>query len=329
MALSAVAIRNAKARDKAYKLTDGDGLYLMVMPSGARYWRMNYRFLGKQKTLAFGVWPDTGLAEARERRDHARRLIAQGEDPAERVKLDRIAATVAAANSFKAVADEWLVKMESEGRAPITMKKLRWLTGFINASIGTRPIASISAHELLVMLRKMESQGKYETAKRLRSTCSKIFRFAIATARADRDVAADLGGALIAPRPVHRPAITTEKAAGALLRAIEGFDGHPDQPRWRFAFSRMCSCALGSFATPNGRSWTSPTRNGGSRLTRRRCAARISSLCRGRRSRSLVRSSMMRRSAAIYFLPSGRSTARCPKIRSVPHCGTSAMLRTN
>ncbi|WP_227340111.1 MULTISPECIES: Arm DNA-binding domain-containing protein [Sphingopyxis] len=125
MAFSAVAIRNAKARDKAYKLTDGDGLYLMVMPSGARYWRMNYRFLGKQKTLAFGVWPDTGLAEARARRDHARRLIAQGEDPAERVKLDRIAATVAAANSFKAVADEWLVKMESEGRAPVTMKKLR------------------------------------------------------------------------------------------------------------------------------------------------------------------------------------------------------------
>lgn len=227
MALSAVAIRNAKARDKAYKLTDGDGLYLMVMPSGARYWRMNYRFLGKQKTLAFGVWPDIGLAAARERRDHARRLIAQGEDPAERIKLDRIAATVAAANSFKAVADEWLVKVESEGRAPITMKKLRWLTGFINASIGTRPIASISAHELLVMLRKMEGQGKYETAKRLRSTCSKIFRFAIATARADRDVAADLAGALIAPRPVHRPAITTEKAAGALLRAIEGFEGHP------------------------------------------------------------------------------------------------------
>lgn len=226
MALSVVAIKTAKNREKPYKLSDTDGLYLLVTPSGGRYWRMNYRHLGKQRTLAFGVWPDTGLAEARTERDAARKVLARGDDPAERLKLDRIAATVAASNSFKAVADEWLVKLEKEGRSAVTMKKLRWLLGFINQSIGKRPIASISAQELLVMLRKMESKGRYETAKRLRSTCSQIFRYAIATARAERDVAADLRGALIVPKPVHRAAITTPKEAGALLRAIESFEGY-------------------------------------------------------------------------------------------------------
>lgn len=228
MALTAVAIKAAKGREKPYKLTDGDGLYVAVMPNGSRYWRMNYRFLGKQKTLSFGVWPDTGLADARAQRDAARKLLAAGEDPGERIKLDRIAATVAAANSFQAVADEWLNKAELENRSAVTMKKLRWLTSFLNSWIGKRPIASISAQELLVVLRKMESKGRYETAKRLRSTSSQIFRYAIATARADRDIAADLRGALIAPQPVHRPAITDPKGVGGLLRAIEAFEGHPN-----------------------------------------------------------------------------------------------------
>ena len=226
MALTAVAIKAAKGREKPYKLTDSDGLFLFVTPNGGRYWRMNYRHLGKQKTLAFGVYPHTGLADAREQRDAARKLLARGEDPGERIKLDRIAATVAASNSFKAVADEWLIKVERENRSAATMKKLRWLLDFINASIGKRPLASITAQELLMMLRKMEGKGKYETAKRLRSTCSQIFRYAIATARAERDVAADLRGALIAPQPVHRAAITGAHEAGGLLRAIEAFEGH-------------------------------------------------------------------------------------------------------
>jgi integrase len=228
MALSVVAIKAAKGRARSYKLTDSDGLYLLVAPTGARYWRMNYRHLGKQRTLAFGVWPDTGLADAREQRDAARKVLARGDDPAEKIKLERIAATVAASNSFKAVADEWLVKVEKEGRSAATMKKLRWLLDFIHASIGKRPIASISAQELLIMLRKMESKGRYETAKRLRSTCSQIFRYAIATARAERDVASDLRGALITPRPVHRAAITSANEASGLLRAIEAFEGHPN-----------------------------------------------------------------------------------------------------
>ncbi|ODU27241.1 integrase arm-type DNA-binding domain-containing protein [Sphingopyxis sp. SCN 67-31] len=225
MALTAVSIKNAKGRKKPYKLTDGDGLFLYVTPNGGRYWRMNYRHHGKQKTLAFGVYPDTGLAEAREQRDAARKVLARGNDPAEQLKLERIAAAVAASNSFKAVADEWLVKVEREGRSVVTMKKLRWLLDFINESIGKRPVASITAQELLIMLRKMEGKGRYETAKRLRSTASQIFRYAIATARAERDVAADLRGALIAPQPVHRAAITNANGAGGLLRAIEAFEG--------------------------------------------------------------------------------------------------------
>jgi integrase len=228
MALTAVSIKNAKGRAKPYKLTDGDGLFLYVTPNGGRYWRMNYRHIGKQKTLAFGVYPDTGLAEAREQRDAARKVLARGCDPAEQIKLERIAAAVAASNSFKAVADEWLVKVECEGRSAVTMKKLRWLLDSINESIGKRPVASITAQELLVMLRKMESKGRYETAKRLRSTASQIFRYAIATARAERDVAADLRGALIAPQPVHRAAITSTNEASGLLRAIEAFEGHPN-----------------------------------------------------------------------------------------------------
>jgi integrase len=225
MALSVVAIKAAKGRDKIYKLADAGGLFLMVTPSGGRRWQMSYRYLDKQKTLSFGVWPDTGLAEAREKRDAARKVLAKGLDPAEQNKLARIAATVAASNSFKSVADQWLIKVEREGRAPATMKKLRWLLDFINQSLGKRPVTSITAHELLIMLRKMESKGRYETAKTLRSTCSQIFRYAIATARAERDVAADLRGALIAHKPVHRAAITTPKETGDLLRAIESFEG--------------------------------------------------------------------------------------------------------
>lgn len=125
MALSVVAIKAAKSREKAYKLSDSDGRYLLLTPSGGRYWRMNYRHLGKQKTLAFDVWPDTGLAEARAKRDAAPKVLARGDDPAERLKLDRIAASVAASNSFDAVADEWLDKQEKEGRSAVTLKKLR------------------------------------------------------------------------------------------------------------------------------------------------------------------------------------------------------------
>jgi hypothetical protein len=247
MALTAAAIKNAKGKAKPYKLTDSDGLFLYVTPISGRYWRMNYRHFGKQKTLAFGIYPDTGLADAREQRDAARKVLAKGNDPAEKIRLGRIAATVAASSSFKAVADEWLVKVEREGRCAVTMKKLRWLLAFINASLGKRPVTAITAQEVLTMLRKMEAKGRYETAKRLRSTCSQILRYAIATARAERDVAMDLRGVLIAPKPVHCAAITSAENAGGLLRAIEAFEGFANTKLLPHAFVRpgVTPCRMG------------------------------------------------------------------------------------
>ena len=227
MGLTAVAIKAAKGRAKQYKLTDSDGLHLLVLPSGRRYWRMNYRYLGKYKTLAFGIWPEVELADARAKRDEARRLLARGIDPSEQLKQDKIIASVAAANTFQAVADEWLAKIEREDLSPVTLKKNRWLLSFAYPALGRRPIADISPHELLAVLRTVEVRGRHESAKRIRATCSQVFRYAIATARADRDVAADLKGALTVPKVTHRAAITTPLEAGGLLRAIHGFEGHP------------------------------------------------------------------------------------------------------
>jgi hypothetical protein len=123
--LTAVAIKAAKGRAKPYKLTDSDGLHLLVLPSGGRYWRINYRYLGKQKTLALGVWPDVELADARAKRDETRRLLAKGIDPAAQTKLDKVAASVAATNTFQAVADEWIAKIEREGLSPVMLGFLR------------------------------------------------------------------------------------------------------------------------------------------------------------------------------------------------------------
>ncbi len=226
MGLTALAIKAAKGRDKQYKLADSGGLYLLVLPSGQRYWRMNYRHQEKYRTLAFGVWPDVELADARAKRDEARRVLARGIDPSDQMKLDKIAASVAAANTFKAVAEEWYAKSEKEGLAPATLNKVRWLLTFAYASFGNRPIAEILPHELLIPLRKFEARGKHESAKRLRSTCGQVFRYAIATARASRDISADLRGALISVKVKHRAAITTPTEVGALLRAIDSYTGH-------------------------------------------------------------------------------------------------------
>ena len=224
--LSALAVKAAKGRAKQYKLADSGGLYLLVKPSGQRYWRMNYRHLGAFKTLAFGVWPDVDLATARAKRDQARKLLAKGIDPGAQARLDRIAASIATANTFGAVAEEWLDKIVKDGLAEATLKKIRWLLTQITPAIGTRPIAEISAPELLWALRKVEAKGRYDTAQRLRSTCGQIFRYAIATARTERDISNDLRGALIAHKVTHRAAILKPTEAGALLRAIEAFEGH-------------------------------------------------------------------------------------------------------
>jgi integrase len=221
MPLTDTAIRNAKPSPKPTKLSDGGGLYLLIEPRGTKLWRMAYRHAGKQKTLAFGIYPTVTLADARSRRDAARKLLAEGVDPAVQRKLERQANTI----DFQLVAEEFLDKMRREGRASATLAKTQWLLEFAYPAIGSRPIAKITALEVLDVLRKIEARQKYETARRLRSTCSMVFRYAIATGRAQRDPTLDLRGALIAPRVKHRAAIIDPMEIGALLRAIEGFEG--------------------------------------------------------------------------------------------------------
>ena len=223
MPLTDTAIRNAKPGGKLVKLSDGGGLYLMIQPHGTKLWRLAYRFSGKQKLLAFGIYPTVTLAEARARRDAAKQLLVDGIDPSVRRKLEKLASVV----TFRLVAEELLDKMQREGRAPRTLIKTRWLLDFAFPVIGERPIAKVSALELLDVLRKIEARGNYETARRLRSTCGMVFRYAIATGRAERDPSVDLRGALTAPKVKHRATILDPASIGGLLRAIDGFEGQP------------------------------------------------------------------------------------------------------
>ena len=224
--LTAAWVKRARPKSKPYKLSDRDGLYLLIEPSGSRVWRMNYRLRGKQRTITFGRWPELLLGEARAKLLEARRLIANGVDPVEKAKLDKIAQSIAATNTFEAIAKEWLEKIEKEGLAAITLKKARWLLEQTYPALGKRPISEITAQELLLVLKKVEASKRYDTANRIRSTCSQVFRYAIATARAERDICADLRGALVTARTNHRAAITSPKEAGALLRAIEDYEGN-------------------------------------------------------------------------------------------------------
>ncbi|MEO8724205.1 MAG: integrase arm-type DNA-binding domain-containing protein, partial [Sphingobium sp.] len=226
MKLTYIAIQNAKPGAKPYKLSDGENLYLLVSPHGSKSWRINYSWLGKQKTLIFGMWPAVSLADARARKLEARRQLAAGLDPGEQKKLAQLKAIIEAENSFKAVAGEWLDKNRREGRAQITLDKIEWILGMAYPLIGNRPIAQITAQELLVVLKKVEATGRYETARRMRSVMGRVFRYAIATALAERDIASDLRGALITPTATHLAAITTPAEAGQLMRAIEGYSGH-------------------------------------------------------------------------------------------------------
>jgi integrase len=224
MPLKDITVRNAKPTAKPKKLSDGGGLHLLVQPIGSKLWRLAYRFVGKQKTLALGVYPAVSLADARSGRDEAKKLLARGIDPSMQRKADRL---VANDSSFRAVADELIAKLEREGRAQVTLAKKRWLLDFAFPAFGDRPVAEITARELLALLREIEGRGLYETAKRLRSTCGMVFRYAIATGRAERDPSMDLRGALTIHQVTHRATIVEETKIGALLRAIDVFDGQP------------------------------------------------------------------------------------------------------
>jgi integrase len=224
MPLKDVTVRSAKANSSPRKLSDGGGLHVLIQPTGSKLWRLAYRFAGKQKTLALGVYPTVSLEEARRHRDEAKKLLARSIDPSVQRKADRHAGKD---STFRAVAGEVIAKQEREGRAHATLSKRRWLLDFAFPAFGDRPVAEITARELLALLREIESRGLYETAKRLRSTCGMVFRYAIATGRAERDPSMDLRGALTTPPVNHRATVIDPVAIGALLRAIDGFDGQP------------------------------------------------------------------------------------------------------
>jgi integrase len=222
--LKDVALRNAKPSAKPRKLSDGGGLHILIQPTGGKLWRLAYRFDGKQKTLALGIYPAVSLEEARRRRDEAKQHLARSVDPSVQRKADKQAGKD---SSFRAVAEELIAKLEREGRAQATLSKKHWLLSFAYPAFGHRPIAEITARELLALLREIEGRGLYETARRLRSTCGMVCRYATATGRAERDISLDLRGALTAPRVNHRATIIDPKSIGALLRAIDGFEGQP------------------------------------------------------------------------------------------------------
>lgn len=221
MALTDAAIRAAKPREKPYKLAVGDGLYLLIHPRGARYWRFKYRLHGREGLLAVGIYPDVPLAEARNRRDAARKLVAAGMDPVAAKRAQK----AAAADSFQAIALEWLAKQEM---ASATREKAKWtFTDLLFPYLGSRPIRTITAPDVLAVLRRLESRGAIETAHRTKQRVGQVLRYAIATGRAERDVTADLHGALASVNVEHRAAITEPKRVGELLRAIDGYQGQP------------------------------------------------------------------------------------------------------
>lgn len=225
MPLSDAAIRTVKPAAKQQKLSDGGGLFLLISPSGGKWWRMKYRFDGKEKLLSLGTYPDTSLKEAREKRDNARKLLASGINPSESRKAAKAARTAAVENSFEAVAREWFL-MHSKNWAPThSSKVIDRLERDVFPWLGNRAISTITAPDLLQALRRIESRGAVETAHRALQNCGQIFRYAIATGRATYNPTPDLRGALPPVKKVHRAAITDPKEIGSLLRAIDDYQG--------------------------------------------------------------------------------------------------------
>jgi integrase len=228
MALTEVAVRNAKAGGKITKLSDGGGLQLWLTPDGGKRWRLAYRFGGKQKVLAIGVYPEIGIRDARNARHSAKCLLAAGTDPGEVKKREKAERTTSAANTFEAIAGELLSKKRSEGKAESTLANIEWLFGLARPHLAGRPIKEIGAPDILTILRSIATRGNFETAKKLRETVGQVFRYAVATGRAMSDPTRDLKGAIPSPAAKHRAAIVEEKAFGALLRSTADYRGAPE-----------------------------------------------------------------------------------------------------
>ncbi len=225
--LTVMQIRSLKPAERPYKVADTDGLYLLVQPSGALLWRFRYRCCGIERKLSLGSFPDVSLPQARRKRDEAKAELDDGIDPVEEKRQRRLKAELAAQTTFGLVAEEYIQKMEREGKSPATLKKARWFLELL-AGIAKRPIASVTPHELLDVLKRVERRGHHETALRLRSFAGRVFRYGFATLRTERNPADILRGALTVPRVKHHAAIVEPKKVGELLRAIDGYQGRPE-----------------------------------------------------------------------------------------------------
>ncbi|MEO6982282.1 MAG: integrase arm-type DNA-binding domain-containing protein [Edaphobacter sp.] len=225
MPLTDTTVRNAKSAQKTVKLFDNRGLYLEISPSGGKWWRHKYRFDGKEKRLSLGVYPDVGLKEARERREDARKLLANGVDPGEHRKAMKLARNEQSANSFEVVTREWFGKYETTWATSHSEKTIRRFERDVFPWIGSRPIADIHAPEILTVLRRIEARGAGETAHRALSNCGQVFRYAVATGRANRDPSGDLRGALSRVKKGHFAAKTDPEGVAGILRAMDGYQG--------------------------------------------------------------------------------------------------------
>lgn len=228
MALKDTEIKGFKPADKPYRKADEKGLYVEVFPNGSKLWRFKYRFLGAEKRMALGAYPDISLAVARGKRDEARALLASQTDPSQARKREKLQAKMNADNSFAVIAEEFIAtKLEGEGKKEATLIKARWFLNLLRPSIGGMAIVEIQPTEILEPLKSLERKGNHETARRVRAFASRVFRFAVATGRATADPAALLKGGLISPKVKHHAAILKADKLGDLLRAIDAFSGSP------------------------------------------------------------------------------------------------------
>lgn len=223
--LTDTACRNAKPLDKTWKLHDVRGLFLLVNPDGSKWWRLRYTLNGKDGLMSIGVYPDVSLVKARKDRDAARELIASGINPSHHRQQERAQSTAAAANTFEAVALEWIAKNLPTWAPSHASKIVRRMEKDVFPWIGKRPIADIEAPELLKVLNRLEQRGVVETAHRARSECGQVFRYAIATGRTKRDISADLRGALQPVATKHFASMMDPAKIGGLLRAMHGYEG--------------------------------------------------------------------------------------------------------
>uniref|UniRef100_UPI003F61BABB tyrosine-type recombinase/integrase n=1 Tax=Erwinia sp. V71 TaxID=3369424 RepID=UPI003F61BABB len=224
MKLNARQAESAKGKDKPYKLADGGGLYLLVNPNGAKYWRLKYRVAGKEKLLAVGVYPDVPLADARRRRDDAKKILAAGGDPGQEKQAEKQAKVLAVQNSFEAIATEWHDHKKGNWSEGYASDILEYLSKDIFPFIGKRAINDIKPAEMLAVLRKMEQRGVLDKLKKTRQACRQIFTYAVITGRAENNPVTDLAGALKAPKQKHFPHLNLEQIPD-FLKALSDYSG--------------------------------------------------------------------------------------------------------